>query len=125
MAAFGFWAGYVGAALAVLHHRGELERPLRATSRPELDALLRDGTGPDRALVVGALGRSGRGAVEALATAHESGEVYLERVRGRTTTNPAAQAAIVHVRRVLGETRLDALTPAGTIHPGDGAAPSA
>ena len=58
--------------------------------------------------------------VEALAAAHESGEVYLERVRGRTTTNPAAQAAIVHVRRVLGETRLDALTPAGTIHLGDG-----
>jgi len=58
--------------------------------------------------------------VEALATAHESGEVYLERVRGRTTTSPAAQAAIVHVRRVLGETRLDALTPAGTIHLGDG-----
>ncbi len=69
VAAFGFWAGYVGAALAVLHHRGELERPLRATSRPELDARLRDGTGPDRALVVGALGRSGRGAVEALETA--------------------------------------------------------
>jgi (2Fe-2S) ferredoxin len=58
--------------------------------------------------------------VEALAAAHESGEVYLERVRGRTTTNPAAQAATVHVRRVLGETRLDALTPAGTIHLGDG-----
>ncbi|HTE74592.1 MAG TPA: sucrase ferredoxin [Actinomycetes bacterium] len=58
--------------------------------------------------------------VEALATAHESGEVYLERVRGRTTSNPAAQAAIVHVSRVLGETRLDALTPAGTIHLGDG-----
>jgi hypothetical protein len=58
--------------------------------------------------------------VEALVTAHESGQVYLERVRGRTTTSPAAQAAIVHVRRVLGETRLDALTPAGTIHLGDG-----
>lgn len=67
--AFGFWAGYVGAALAVLHHRGELEHPLRATTRPELDARLRAGTGPDRALVVGALGRSGRGATEALATA--------------------------------------------------------
>jgi saccharopine dehydrogenase (NAD+, L-lysine forming) len=69
VAAFGFWAGYVGAALAVLHHRGELERPLRSTSRPELDARLRRTSGPARALVVGALGRSGRGARDALRTA--------------------------------------------------------
>jgi saccharopine dehydrogenase (NAD+, L-lysine-forming) len=70
VAAFGFWAGYVGAALAVLHHRGELEPPLRSTSRPELDARLRRRrSGPVRALVVGALGRSGRGAGDALRTA--------------------------------------------------------
>jgi saccharopine dehydrogenase (NAD+, L-lysine forming) len=66
---FGAWAGYVGAALSVLHHRGELDRPLRATSRPELDARLRAGTGPARALVIGAGGRSGHGARDALRTA--------------------------------------------------------
>ena len=27
LAAFGYWAGYVGAALAVLHHRGRLSGP--------------------------------------------------------------------------------------------------
>ncbi len=69
LVAFGFWAGYVGAALAVLHHRGELTPPLRSTTREQLDALLRQTTASERALVIGALGRSGRGAREALATA--------------------------------------------------------
>ncbi|GGY97237.1 saccharopine dehydrogenase [Streptomyces poonensis] len=67
--AFGFWAGYVGAALAVLHHRGRLTAPLRSLTRPELDAELRAEQGAARALVIGALGRSGRGACEALAVA--------------------------------------------------------
>ncbi|WP_033400333.1 saccharopine dehydrogenase [Actinokineospora enzanensis] len=67
--AFGFWAGYVGAALAVLHHRNELLAPLRSGSREDLDARLRATPAAERALVVGALGRSGRGAVEALAVA--------------------------------------------------------
>lgn len=58
--------------------------------------------------------------VAALVAAHEAGQVYLDRLRGHPTTSPAAQAAIVHVRRVLGELGLDALTPAGTIHLGDG-----
>ena len=58
--------------------------------------------------------------VEALATAHEAGEVYLDRLRGRTTMAPAAQAATIHARRVLDENRIDALTPAGTIHLGEG-----
>ncbi|KJY37795.1 saccharopine dehydrogenase [Streptomyces katrae] len=40
VAAFGYWAGYVGAALAVLHHRGALTAPLVPTDRPALDALL-------------------------------------------------------------------------------------
>ena len=30
LAAFGFWAGYLGAALAVLHHRGGLRGPAAA-----------------------------------------------------------------------------------------------
>lgn len=68
LAAFGYWAGYVGAALAVLHHRGRLETPLRPTDRPGLDALLGAGFG-GTALVIGALGRSGRGACDALEAA--------------------------------------------------------
>lgn len=102
VAAFGVWAGYVGAALAVLHRRGLLEVPLRPTTREELDRRLVEsrreagsggatGTGGEAAsggeagsggatgsrgesrdgqdttaLVIGTLGRSGRGAVAAL-----------------------------------------------------------
>jgi saccharopine dehydrogenase (NAD+, L-lysine-forming) len=72
VAAFGYWAGYVGAALAVLHHRGALTTPLRPTDRPALDALLAAGAtagDPTTALVIGALGRSGRGACDALVRA--------------------------------------------------------
>ncbi|SES26042.1 saccharopine dehydrogenase [Actinokineospora terrae] len=68
LAAFGYWAGYIGAALAVLHLRGTLDTPLRPQTRDELDAALR-GTDDIRAIVVGALGRSGRGARDALAVA--------------------------------------------------------
>ncbi|MEU8588234.1 saccharopine dehydrogenase [Streptomyces sp. NPDC048664] len=67
VAAFGYWAGYVGAALAVLHRRGRLTAPLTPTDRPALDALLAADPGGDtKALVIGALGRSGRGACDAL-----------------------------------------------------------
>jgi saccharopine dehydrogenase (NAD+, L-lysine-forming) len=71
LAAFGFWAGYLGAALAVLQHRGRLTPPLTPTSQEELDATLRraDGDQEFTALVIGALGRSGRGARVALHTA--------------------------------------------------------
>ncbi|MDT5036612.1 MAG: saccharopine dehydrogenase L-lysine forming [Micromonosporaceae bacterium] len=71
LAAFGYWAGYAGAALAVLHLRGRLDAPLRPRSRQRLDGALRDHRGgtPARALVVGALGRCGHGARDALATA--------------------------------------------------------
>ncbi len=71
LAAFGYWAGYVGAALAVLHHRSRLTPPLRPVSRGALDGLLRRpaGTAAPRALVIGALGRCGRGACDALLTA--------------------------------------------------------
>jgi saccharopine dehydrogenase (NAD+, L-lysine forming) len=69
LVAFGFWAGYVGAAIAVLRHRGQLAAPLTAMSRAELDGLLGRSRDDARALVIGALGRSGRGAVEALAVA--------------------------------------------------------
>ncbi|MFD9329742.1 saccharopine dehydrogenase [Streptomyces sp. NPDC060065] len=69
LAAFGYWAGYLGAALAVLHHRGRLRAPLRPTSKEELDAELAGDGGELKALVIGALGRSGRGARVALEVA--------------------------------------------------------
>lgn len=71
VAAFGYWAGYIGAALAVLHHRGLLRTPLRPLDRAALDAQLAAGaaSADERALVIGALGRSGRGARDALETA--------------------------------------------------------
>lgn len=67
VASFGYWAGYLGAALAVLEARFELPRLLRPMDKQGLDGMLAmggDGT-PLRAVVVG-LGRSGRGACEAL-----------------------------------------------------------
>ncbi|SOC57977.1 saccharopine dehydrogenase [Ornithinimicrobium cerasi] len=70
--AFGFWAGYVGAALAVLRHRGELPGEVGPMSRADLDARLRstrEGRAAERALVIGARGRSGTGATEALTVA--------------------------------------------------------
>ena len=71
LAAFGYWAGYAGAALAVLHHRGRLGTPLQPASKPALARLLgeRTAAGAPRALVIGALGRCGRGALDALRAA--------------------------------------------------------
>ncbi|MGK5628513.1 saccharopine dehydrogenase [Streptomyces sp. URMC 123] len=71
LAAFGYWAGYVGAALAVLHHRGRLTTPLAPLTKERLDEALRAvrPADPPTALVVGALGRCGRGACDALTTA--------------------------------------------------------
>ncbi|MEU0031461.1 saccharopine dehydrogenase [Streptomyces sp. NPDC006335] len=71
LAAFGYWAGYLGAALAVLQHRGRLSAPLTPTSREELEEALRPVAGDEEftALVIGALGRSGRGARVALQAA--------------------------------------------------------
>lgn len=71
LAAFGYWAGYAGAALAVLRLRGRLSTPLAPSTRQAVDASLRPlaGDPPARAVVIGAWGRSGRGACEALATA--------------------------------------------------------
>ncbi|MET8080786.1 saccharopine dehydrogenase [Streptomyces sp. NPDC005303] len=71
LAAFGYWAGYLGAALAVLQHRGRLVAPLTPTSQEELEEVLRPVAGDEEftALVIGALGRSGRGARVALRAA--------------------------------------------------------
>jgi saccharopine dehydrogenase (NAD+, L-lysine-forming) len=71
--AFGYWAGYVGAALGLLHLAGRLTAPLAPMAKHELDAELeqaaKDGTDQLLALVTGAAGRSGRGAQAALLTA--------------------------------------------------------
>ena len=71
--AFGFWAGYVGAALGVLHLAGTLTAPLAPMAKHELDAALEQAgkAGADQllALVTGAHGRSGHGAQRALMTA--------------------------------------------------------
>jgi saccharopine dehydrogenase (NAD+, L-lysine-forming) len=67
--AFGRWAGYVGAALGVLALRGRLEAPLAPMTRQQLDDALAADITPLEALVIGARGRSGSGAVEALAVA--------------------------------------------------------
>ncbi|MDO0910274.1 saccharopine dehydrogenase [Streptomyces sp. DT2A-34] len=71
LAAFGFWAGYLGAALAVLQHRGRLVAPLTPTSKDELDEMLQPAPDDEEftALVIGALGRSGCGACLAFRTA--------------------------------------------------------
>jgi saccharopine dehydrogenase (NAD+, L-lysine-forming) len=71
--AFGYWAGYMGAALGVLHLAGTLAVPLAPMAKHELDAELQQAgkAGADRrlALVTGSGGRSGRGAQRALMTA--------------------------------------------------------
>ena len=71
VAAFGYWAGYVGAALGVLARSRQLDalRPTDlATMQADLRASSADVAGT-RALVIGAAGRCGRGAVDALAEA--------------------------------------------------------
>jgi saccharopine dehydrogenase (NAD+, L-lysine-forming) len=68
--AFGYWAGYVGAALGVLHLADALKSPLAPMSKGDLDEqLVAAGADQCLALVTGARGRSGRGAQKALATA--------------------------------------------------------
>ncbi len=70
--AFGYWAGYVGAGLGVRAARARLTGPVAPASRADFDAGLTADGSPLRALVIGALGRSGRGAVDALAVAGAS-----------------------------------------------------
>ncbi|MGB7979234.1 MAG: saccharopine dehydrogenase [Candidatus Nanopelagicales bacterium] len=68
--AFGYWAGYVGAGLGALVTRDGLDDAVQPGTREDFDAALSDpDVAPLRALVIGALGRSGRGAIDALAVA--------------------------------------------------------
>lgn len=73
LVAFGFWAGYVGAALGVLQLAGTLTAPLQPMRKADLDSRLAaagvHGTEQQLALVTGARGRSGRGAQQALTVA--------------------------------------------------------
>ncbi|CAM5370401.1 hypothetical protein SALBM135S_08563 [Streptomyces alboniger] len=71
LVAFGYWAGHAGASLAVLRHRGTLTAPLASSSREELLGRLapESPTGGVTAVVIGADGRAGRGACDALRTA--------------------------------------------------------
>ena len=72
LVAFGYWAGYVGAALGVLHLAGALEAPLQPLDQHGLDARLLAATeqvAGSRSVVTGALGRSGTGACDALGVA--------------------------------------------------------
>lgn len=93
VAAFGYWAGYCGAALGVMawgNKKAGEERPLPVLhSLPSKDALLRvvsdslakAGSRPS-VLIIGAKGRSGRGAVElARALELETVEWDLEETR--------------------------------------------
>ncbi|MDM7932564.1 saccharopine dehydrogenase [Tabrizicola sp.] len=72
VAAFGYWAGYAGAALALkcwaAQQRGGIAGPVRkvASQAALLDQLAADLAGPGRprALIIGALGRVGTGAAD-------------------------------------------------------------
>lgn len=100
LAAFGYWAGYLGAVLAVLHRRGALTTPLRPLPRAGWDGMIRaDGAG-DTALVVGALGRSGRGACDALLTAGID-PVRWDVAETRVLDRPALLAHDILVNTVL------------------------
>ncbi|MEU5996784.1 saccharopine dehydrogenase [Streptomyces sp. NPDC047197] len=69
--AFGYWAGYAGGALAVLRQRDILTAPLTSTTQKELRRQLAPDRRVDgvRAVVIGADGRAGHGACDALRTA--------------------------------------------------------
>jgi len=105
LAAFGFWAGYLGAALAVLQHRGRLVAPLTPTSKEELDTTLQPAAGDAEftALVIGALGRSGQGARAAFATAG-IGPTSWDLAETQNLDRPALLAHDVLVNCVLATT---------------------
>jgi saccharopine dehydrogenase (NAD+, L-lysine-forming) len=100
LAAFGFWAGYLGAALAVLQYRGRLKAPLTPTSKAELDETLRPVAGDAEftALVVG-----GRGARVAFFTAGVEPTGW-DLAETRDLDRPALLAHDVMVNAVLATT---------------------
>ncbi len=117
--AFGYWAGYVGASLGVLAARGRLA-PLHPMERAELDDLTRgaDAVGLP-ALVTGARGRSGRGAVDALAVAGAETTGW-----DRTETAVLDRAAL-RARELLVNCVLSTVPREPFVGPGDLTAPRA
>lgn len=135
--AFGYWAGYVGAALGVLHLADRLAAPLAPMAKDELDAELeqagRAGAGRMLALVTGSGGRSGQGATQALTTAgvpatrwdrQETQDLHKQALLGhdllvncvitRTPTTPFVEKAdLEHERRlrVLADVTCDVTGP--------------
>jgi saccharopine dehydrogenase (NAD+, L-lysine-forming) len=109
LAAFGYWAGYAGAALAALASTGQLELPLRATDQADFDARLAraaPAAAELRYLVIGALGRSGRGACAALQQAGAPVTAWdLEETRA--LDRPALVAHDVVVNTVLTTVPID------------------
>ncbi|QMU78293.1 saccharopine dehydrogenase [Streptacidiphilus sp. PB12-B1b] len=71
LTAFGYWAGFIGAVVALLHHRDRLTVPLTPAGEQDWRRAIRPAPGdrPFDALVIGALGRCGRGACDALEAA--------------------------------------------------------
>lgn len=132
--AFGYWAGYVGAALGVLHLADALTAPLTPMTKEDLDERLASaGCDECLGLVTGARGRSGRGAQKALATAglpitrwdrQETRDLHKQAMLGHdilvncvvthTPTTPFVEAAdLVHERRlrVLADVTCDVTGP--------------
>ncbi len=73
VAAFGYWAGWMGAALAAWRQQAQAQGKTGPESgvssfehRAEVEAILRGLATPKTAIVIGAKGRSGQGATEAL-----------------------------------------------------------
>ncbi len=73
--AFGYWAGYMGAALALQHwwsrhgagpvlENGAIPYEDAGALDKHIESLVQTGIEPPRVVVIGALGRSGRGAVD-------------------------------------------------------------
>jgi hypothetical protein len=65
-------------------------------------------------------GQVGVADASTLVAAAEAGEVVPRLLRGRSVDPPAAQAAIAHVRELLGEARIDSLRTGGVLHLGGG-----
>ena len=113
--AFGYWAGYVGASLGLLAARGALG-PLHPMERAELDGLVRDaGPGDVRALVIGAMGRSGRGAMDALRAAGATATAW-DRAQTSVVDREAVRAHDLLVNCVLSTSPQPPFVTADDLH---------
>ncbi len=93
--AFGYWAGFVGAALGALHLAGRLPVPVQPMNLDELAGELEaceERLAGTAGVVTGAYGRAGRGAVDALLLAG----VVASRWDRDDTTNLNSDALVSH-----------------------------